>query len=171
MPLRRRIDPAVGLGPLGIPYDQSGGAVMPGMQVPEPGGAMRKMQFEFADPAEQQMAAQQAQAAQQAIPPAGMQPPPQAAPQQQGMPPQGQPPQGMPMPGQDPQQQTPMLAQMGQQPQGGDSSMFSDQDLASLVGGQDPLNMMGEDLSQAALGEDPQAQMMLMEAARRRMGA
>jgi hypothetical protein len=63
----------VGFGDISIPYDQSGGT-MPqggGMSIPEPGGSMRKMQFEFADPAEQQMQQQQMQMQSAAIPPAG----------------------------------------------------------------------------------------------------
>jgi hypothetical protein len=51
---RRRSDIGVGLGAVEVPYDQSGGQQMPGMSVPEPGGTMKKMQFEFTDPAEAQ---------------------------------------------------------------------------------------------------------------------
>jgi hypothetical protein len=140
---------------------------MPGMEIPTPGGTMRKMQFEFTDPAEAQ---QQPQIpAQPGAMPAGAQgapPMPEGAQQMQ-----------MPMPDQQ-QAPDPAAGLLGQLHQGGapDSTMFSNQDLAGLVGDeQDPDMLAGEQMSDQLL--DPsmapyQAQPMqeqLMEAARRRL--
>ena len=135
---------------------------MPGMEVPQPGGAMKKMSLEFVDPA---TAAPQIPAgagvppagAEGAIPPAGAQAPPQ----------------GPPMGGQDPMQggmappQPTMFDQYGQG--GQDTGMFSDEDLMQLVGDEDPAMMAGEDMAMQA-ESDPMIQQQLMEAARRRLG-
>jgi hypothetical protein len=158
----------VGAGDISIPYDQSGGISMPGMQVPEPGGSMRKMQFEFSDPAEQQMQAQQAQMQSAGIPPAGagggQQPPANA------MPPMGQ---GAPQ-----DQAGSMFGAMAPPPnqmgQGGESAMFSDDQLAALLGdGQSgpmsPIDIQADALEQQ-LANDPEMQMQMMMAARRMGG-
>ena len=146
---------------------------MPGMQVPEPGGSMKKMQFEFTDP-------NAPQPQQPGIPPgAGIMPsgaqgaaPPEAAPQQ---PPPQDPMGGMPQ--QDPSmgQQMPMLGGMMGQEQGPDSSMFSDDQLAGLVQ-EDPMALEGQQMSDQIMdpSTDPQMQEMLrqrlMQAAGRQMG-
>lgn len=155
---RRRSELPVGIGAADIPYDQSGGD-MPGMSVPEPGGTMKKMQFEFTDPAE--AAAQQAP---QIPPGAGVLPAgAQAAP---AMPEGAQPAQQAP-----PEQPQGLLAglapQMGGMSQGPDTSMLTEEDLAGLV--QDPNEIMGQDMSQGALSGDPMLQEQLLEAARRQL--
>lgn len=171
-----RRNPALGVGaglPT-IPYDQSGGSMAPGggMSIPEPGGSMRKMQFEFADPAEQQMQAQQAQMQSAGIPPAGAgggQPVPQ------GMP-QGQP--GGMLGG-----MAPPPDQMGQ---GGMSSMLGDDQLAAMLqqggdmgmmGGGEQMGMEGinpidlqADQMEQQLATDPDMQMQMILAARRMGG-
>lgn len=143
---------------------------MPGMEIPTPGGTMKKMQFEFTDPAEA--------AAQQAAQPQGI--PPDAGIMPSGA--QGQAPmpsgaggmeQQMPMQQQDPGQM-PMLGNMMNQG-GPDSSLFSDEDLAGLVS-EDPTELEGAQLSDSLMdpGTDPQMQEMirqrLMQAAGRQMG-
>lgn len=132
---------------------------MPGMEIPTPGGTMKKMQFEFTDPAEAAQQGPQIPAgagippagAQGAVPPAGMQPQ-----QQQPVPEQG----------------GGMLADFGQQMQSqqpaGDSSLFTDEQLAQIVGQEDPDQLFGSQMAEQA-GQDPMIQQQLMEAARRRM--
>lgn len=136
-----------------------------GMQIPEPGGSMKKMHFEFADPAEQQMQQQQAQMQQAAIPPAGAgggQPPQQGA-----MPPQGMPQGGLGsmMGGQAPQGDPSM--------QGGMSAGLSDDALAGMLGQDqgpiDPMQVQADALEQQ-LATDPELQMQMMQAARRMGG-
>lgn len=154
-----------GIGPVDIPYDQSGGATMPGMEIPQPGGTMKKMQFEFTDPAE--AAAQGPQippgagvppaGAQGAIPPAGMQAPPEQAP-----------PMGMPQGGGG------GLLEGLAQPQGqSDSSMFTDEQLASMVQ-ETPEELEGEQLYDQLMAPeyqpDEDMQMRMMMAARRMGG-
>lgn len=134
---------------------------MPGMEIPQPGGTMKKMQFEFTDPA---TAAPQIPAgagvppagAEGAIPPAGAQAPPQGVPAQDPM-------QGGMAP---PQPEPTMFDQFGQ---GGDSSLFSDEDLMQLVGNEDPTMIAGDEMAMQA-DQDPMIQQQLMEAARRRLG-
>lgn len=160
----------IGLGDFAIPYDQSEG-MMPGMEIPTPGGTMKKMQFEFTDPAE---AAAQPQippgagippaGAQGAIPPAGMQPsPPAGLPGEQGAPQQG----------------AGLFEQMmggGQQSMGmgPDSSMFSDEQLMQMVQ-EDPADLQGQEWDQAMMDPNTppevqqQLQMAMMDAARRRL--
>jgi hypothetical protein len=130
---------------------------MPGMDLPQPGGTMKKMSFEFADPAAAEAQAQQGapQIPQGAgIPPSGM---------QNALPPTGM--QGT---------QAPMLTQMGQQgppDDGGFSNMLSDEDLAMM---QDGTDLEGQQLADASMDPmNPQAQdiqQQLMMAARRRLG-
>lgn len=164
----------VGAGDISIPYDQSGG-MMPqggGMSIPEPGGSMRKMQFEFADPAEQQMQAQQAQMQSAGIPPAGAgggAPPPQGMQPQQGMP-QGQAGSmfGSMAPPADPSMQGGMSSMLGDDQlaamlqQGGDMGMGG----GDMMGGLNPIDVQADALEQQ-LANDPQAQMQMMMAARR----
>jgi hypothetical protein len=155
---RRRSDIGVGLGAVEVPYDQSGGQQMPGMSVPEPGGTMKKMQFEFTDPAEAQ-AAQQPQIPPGAgVLPAGAQQAPVMPAGAQGQEqPQGQ---GLGLLGD-------LAPQMGGMQQGPDSSMMTDDQLAGLVQ-DDPNELMGQQMSDQAF-QDPQIQQQLMEAARRRL--
>lgn len=174
---RRLPEDPTGLGQIGIPYDQSGGMMAPGMEVPQPGGAMKKMSLEFIDPAQAAAAAQQPQAG---IPPgAGILP---SGAQGAGAPPAGaapaQPPMQDPMqqmPGQEMGQQMPMLGGMMQQEQGPDSSLFSDEQLAGLVQ-EDPMALEGQNMSDQIMdpSTDPQMQEMLrqrlMQAAGRQMG-
>jgi hypothetical protein len=157
--IRRRSDLGVGQGDIQVPYDQSGGQ-MPGMEIPQPGGTMRKMQFEFTDPAEAQAQAQPQIPQGAGVLPAGAQQPP-------AMPAGAQ--------GQEQQQAPGLLAglapQMGgmQQgaPQGPDTSMISNDQLAGLVQ-DDPNELMGQQMSDQAF-QDPQIQQQLMEAARRQL--
>lgn len=132
---------------------------MPGMQVPEPGGSMKKMSFEFADPA-------QAAAAQEAMPqgilPSGAQ---GQAPPDQGM--QPDPSQGF----------LGSLANQGGGFGGGmDSGMIPDAALSGMVD-QDPDELAGGQMSDFLLDPStpPQmaqpVQMQLMEAAKRRLGS
>lgn len=162
-----------GLGEFGIPYDQSGGYDMTGMDIPNPGGAMKKLSLEFADAQDAAAQAQQPQIpAGAGIPPAGM---------QGGAPPAGMQPAATPDMGGG----APPMG-MGGQPAGGglfegmgqqapDSSMFSDEDLAMMAQG-DPAQLMGQDMNDQLMDPnvDPQTQQMLqmqlMEAARRQMG-
>lgn len=166
---RRRTDTPVGTGLPEIPYDRFG-AVMPGMEVPQPGGTMKKMSFEFTDPEQQAAAAagQQPQIPQGAgIPPAGM--------EQGAIPPQGM--QGMQDPSQmqgDPSQmqgQMPMLAQGAIPDDGGFSNMLSDQDLSMMA--DDGTDMQGQQMADASMDptnpQSQQMQLMLMDAARRRL--
>ena len=136
-----------------------------GMSIPEPGGTMKKMQFEFTDPAE--AAAQQQQGIPQGmgVPPAGAQQAPA-------------PPMGM-----QPQQEQPqapagglwgsMAGNADQFGQGPDSSMFTDDMLASMVGeddgGMNPVDLQADQMEQGLMGEqvDPELQMRMMAAARR----
>jgi hypothetical protein len=159
---RRRSDIGVGLGAAEVPYDQSGGQQMPGMEIPQPGGTMRKMQFEFTDPAEAQAQAQPQIPEGAGVLPAGAQQAPVMPTGAQGQ--------------EQPQEQGPGLLaglapQMGgmQQgmPQGPDSSMMTDDQLAGLVQ-DDPNELMGQQMSDQAF-QDPQLQQQLMEAARRRL--
>jgi hypothetical protein len=158
---RRRSDIGVGLGAVEVPYDQSGGEQMPGMSVPEPGGTMKKMQFEFTDPAAAQAQAQPQIPQGAGIPPAGAQQAPVMPAGAQGQEqPQGQ---SLGLLGD-------LAPQMGMQqgmPQGPDSSMMSDDQLAGLVQ-DDPNELMGQQMSDQAF-QDPQVQQQLMEAARRRL--
>lgn len=147
---------------------------MPGMDLPNPGGAMKKLSLEFADAQDAAAAQQQPQIPPGAgIPPAGM----------QGAPPAGmQPPQPDPMQGMDPSQgaQGGIFDSLGGGAQGfgqgPDSSMFTDDQLAQMVQ-DDPASMEGGMMNDQLMdpGTDPQMQQQLqlqmMEAARRRMGS
>lgn len=171
----------VGMGDIQIPYDQSGG-FMPqggGMQVPEPGGSMKKMQFEFADPAEQQMQAAQAQMQGAGIPPAGAGGGQGAPPDQgMGMPQEMPPMQGMPQGGQGSIFGA-MAPQAGGMPQGGMSDMLGNEDLAGMLesgdmgmgmdGGINPIDLQADQMEQQ-LANDPELQMKMMMAARRMGG-
>lgn len=159
---RRRSTTPVGAGPLDIPYDQSGGNMSTGgMQVPEPGGTMKKMSFEFTDPA--QAAAQQSPQI-----PAGVGVPPAGASQ----------PAQMPAGAQAPAQQMPgnifgaMAGGADTFGQGPDSSMFTDDQLASMVQEEplDPINLEADSLEQQLMSGDPNIQMQMMQAARRMGG-
>lgn len=160
---------------------------MPGMDIPQPGGAMKKLSLEFADA--QDAAAQQGQAQippgagvppagmqAGALPPAGMQAP---APQVPAAP-EGAAPGGMP-------QEAPgnffgaLAGGADQFGQGPDSSMFTDDQLASMVDSDpslmDPMELEGQQMHEALMAPDglppgmaEQMQMQLMEAARRRGG-
>lgn len=162
---RRTPSLPVGAGEATIPYDQSGGMMSTGgMQVPEPGGTMKKMQFEFTDPAEQQ--AQQAQQIPQGagVPPAGMQQPPQMP---AGLD-QGQP-QGGPS-----SVFGAMAGNADQFGQGPDSSMFTDDMLAGMLQ-EDPLNpvdLQADQMNEQLMGgqASPELQMQMMQAARRMGG-
>lgn len=154
-----------------------------GMQVPEPGGSMKKMQFEFADPAEQQMQQMTAQMQGAGIPPAGAgggQPPQGGDPMQGAMPPQG-----MPQGGQGSLfgAMAPPPDQMGQ---GGASDMLGDDQLAAMLGdggggmdmgmggdpmggGMDPISIQADQMEQE-LANNPELQMQMMMAARRMGG-
>ena len=138
-----------------------------GFQVPEPGGTMKKMQFEFTDPAA--AAAQGPQIPEGAgvppagaqgapVPPAGMQPPPTMPSPMQG---QGQGMQGGLFG---------MLAGGGDQMgQGFDSSMLGTDQLAAMADtdmGGSPIDLEAE-MMEEQLMQDPQLQMRMMEAARR----
>jgi hypothetical protein len=162
----------VGFGDISVPYDQSGG-IMPqggGMSVPEPGGSMKKMQFEFADPAEQQAQQQQIQMQQAGIPPAGA---------GGGAPPALPPGQGAPQGGAGSMFGV-MAPPTGGMPQGPDSSMLGDDQLAAMLqggggggmdevnpqGGLDPVALQADQMEQQ-LANNPDLQMQMMMAARR----
>lgn len=170
MDLRRFPFTGPGVGPVDIPYDQSGGSDMSsqGMNIPQPGAPMKSMKFDFHDPAQQAAAAAQPQGA--PVQPAGP------------LPPGAQPAQ----PASDPsQQQGPgalgsvfggMAGGADQFGQGPDSSMFTDDQLAALVndqGGMNPVDLEAAQLEQQ-LGQGdqipPELQMRMMEAARRMGG-
>lgn len=138
---------------------------MPGMEVPEPGGTMKKMSFEFTDPA---------QAAAGPVVPAGAGVPPAGA---QG----AMPPAGMQAPMQPPEQAAPqeqagsvfgaMAGNADTFGQGPDSSMFTDDQLAAMVQ-DEPINPIDLEASmmEEQLPNDPQLQMQMMQAARRMGG-
>lgn len=123
---------------------------------------MKKMQFEFTDPAEQQ-APQIPPGA--GVPPAGMQGAQMPAGMQSG-PEQGQP-------------QAPagglwgsMAGGADQMGQGGMSSMLSDDQLAAMGNddqGMNPIDLEADSM-EGQLGEDPEMQMRMMQAARRMGG-
>lgn len=159
-PRRFPFDP-VGLGFPQIPYDRSGGqeATMPGMDLPQPGGSMKKMSFEFADAAQPEAPAAPQVPPGAGVPPTGAQEPP--------VPPAGMQAQQPPP---DQGQQPPMIAGMGQgQP---DSSLLSDQDLLQMA--MSPEDQMGEQMANVSMDPtNPQSAAMqeqLMMAARRRLG-
>lgn len=143
-----------------------------GMSIPEPGGTMKKMQFEFTDPAEAAAAQQQGIPQGAGVLPAGA----------QGAQPQAQPAQGMPAPTAEPAQAPAgglwggMAGGVDQFGQGPNSSMFTDDMLASMVSqddqGLNPVDLQAGQMEQQ-LGQeqvDPELQMRMMEAARRAGG-
>lgn len=144
-------------------------AAQGGMSIPEPGGTMKKMQFEFTDPAE---AAQQAPS----IPPgAGVLP---AGAQQAPAQPSGMQPQPGMQPPAEPSQPPAgglwggMAGNADQFGQGPDSSMFTDDMLQGML--QDdpmnPIDLQADQMQQGLDGGDPELQMRMMEAARRQGG-
>ncbi len=153
---RRRPELPVGAGMPGIPYDQTGGTTMPGMEIPSPAGTMKKMVYEFTDPAD--AAAQQAPQ----IPPGAGVPPAGA---QEPIPPAGaQPPGGMPQ-GQD----MGLLAGLGGQPQQFPSDMLSDADLGGMLqeDPMDPMELEADEMHQTLM--DPNADPMQQEEMRKRL--
>lgn len=136
-----------------------------GMNIPEPGAPMRKMSFEFHDPAQQAAAAQQAAQPQGGMPvqPNGPLPPgAQPAPDQQ------------PSPGPVGNVFGSMAGGADQFGQGPNSSMFTDDQLAAMLNEQpiSPVDLQAAELEQQLGGDqvDPQLQMRMMEAARRMGG-
>lgn len=152
----------VGFGEADIPYDRSGMGQGQGISgIPDATGGLKSMKLDFADAA----AAAQPQIPPGAgVPPAGM---------QGGVPPTGMQGQAPPDPmggmGQQPMQD-PMLAGLAgpaQQPQGMDSSMFSDQDLMGMM--EDPTEEAGGMMFDQSM-QDPMIQQQLLLAAKRQMG-
>lgn len=127
---------------------------MPGMEIPSPAGNMKKMVYEFSDPADA------AQAAPQIPPGAGV---PPAGAQEPIMPAGAQAP-GMPQ-GQD----MGLLAGLGGQPQQFPSEMLSDADLGGMLqeDPMDPMELEADEMHQTLL--DPNADPMMQEEMRRRL--
>jgi hypothetical protein len=128
---------------------------------------MKKMSFEFTDPAQAAAAGPQIPPG-AGVPPAGMQAPEMPAGMQGGQPPQGQPQeQGQPPAG---GLWGSMAGNADQFGQGPDSSMFTDDMLASMVNDDpiDPIQMLADQMEGQM--DDPQMQMRMMEAARRMGG-
>jgi hypothetical protein len=184
MDLRRFPFMGPGVGPVDIPYDQSGGLDMSsgGMNIPQPGAPMKSMKFDFHDPAQQAAAAMQGQ--QQGAPvqpngplPPGAQPAPDPSQQQVDPSQQQLDPSQQPAPGAVGNVFGGMAGGADQFGQGPDSSMFTDQQLAALVnsqgGGLSPVDLEASQLEQQ-LGQGdqvpPELQMRMMDAARRRGG-
>lgn len=152
----------VGRGEFEVPYDRSEN--MPGMELPQPGGNMKKMSFEFADAQDAAAQQQQPQVPEGAgVPPAGMQAPISPA----GMQGPSQGGQGSLFGG--------LAGGADQFGAGPDSSMFTDEQLASMVD-EDPMEMVGEDLHGALMDpslppqDQEELQLRMMEAARRMGG-
>jgi hypothetical protein len=137
-----------------------------GMQVPTPGGSMKKMSLEFTDPSEAaaqgpqipQGAGVPPQGMEAAIPPAGMQPPDLG----------GMPDQGMGQPPTDDGGMSSLLAGVGQGQQSQmDSGMFDDQQLAQMA--IDPTEAQGDQMFDQSM-QDPMVQQQLLMAAKRMLG-